>query len=133
MIKLPDSLINSQYKIEAFVPEPKVLTKKNENGSFSLSVEYDVDAVSKMCKQVAHDMCEQFDKAIIEELLELNGYVKERTCHTKATNKARYPFVCSECGCVVAYETGNMSNIYVPPSNAVLLNYCPNCGAKVVR
>lgn len=41
----------------------------------------------------------------------------ERTCYSERSDS----WECSECGGVDAY------------SSAELINYCPNCGAKVVR
>lgn len=49
----------------------------------------------------------------------------ERTCHS-ASASSNY-FRCSECGCEIMFTVDGWKPLYMGE-----VNYCPNCGSKVV-
>lgn len=122
---LRDALRDAEINISVELPNPKIATNADKDGSLSLSAPYDIGEIYKTASNVANAIYEAVDNAVIEELLELNGYVKgcsaDRTCQqvlTECNDGLMPPFTasCSECGANWGYTP----------------KYCPECGAKVV-
>lgn len=88
-----------------------------------------IKAITHICENDALDKC--------ADILELHGWTKQRTCHITLK------FTCSECGHQYPtrnfeyYETCDGRTAMAPLGYNVLdcarPNFCPNCGAKVVR
>lgn len=135
-IKIPeslrDALRDAEINISVELPKPKIATNADKDGSLSLTASYDTGEIYKTASNVANAIYESVDNAVIEELLELNGYKKgcsaDRTCRMKK-KESKYVlsgwWECDECG------------IVYPPCNEEIalwaLRYCPHCGAKVVQ
>ena len=115
VVKLPKEIIESDIKLESSLPEMKVCSHKNEDGSMSITYGYDVSAIDSYIKIMAREMNEKIESALIDELMTMNGHVKERTCRIDR-RVPDAPF-CSEC----AYDWDDD------------WNYCPNCGAKALN
>lgn len=131
---LRDALRDAEINISVELPNPKTATKADKDGSLSLSVSYDIGEIYKTASNVANAINDAIDNAVIEELLELNGYVKgcseERTCTFSVykTGDDHYP-TCSACGYEAAREECEdyVGVVYYEK------RHCPNCGAKVVE
>ena len=71
------------------------------------------------------DECERGAIPATEENMREHGWVMERTCHMTDTQwdngSCTWGCICSECDAHLEHERGKY------------LNYCPNCGAKVVN
>ena len=67
--------------------------------------------------------------AVVDEYGNEWSYVRERTCHhvDDGIEWVDEEFCCSECGCTTSLTMSSLSVI-----SDGELNYCPNCGAKVV-
>lgn len=121
MIKLPKDFIAADYKFDFTIPIAKFETEKTSEG-FEFRVVYEANEVQEFVQRAANEMNEKVEAAIMDELLRLNGYVPERTCHSvvvEYNDGLQPPFrvFCSEC----EDEWG-----FTPV-------YCPNCGAKWVK
>ena len=114
-IKLPKEMIESGIEFETSLPEMKMYSHKNEDGSMSITYGYDVSAIDSYIKMMASEMNDKIESALMDGLMAMNGYVKEQTCRIDR-RVPDAPF-CSEC----AYDWDND------------WNYCPNCGAKVLN
>lgn len=57
--------------------------------------------------------------------IEFDVYVKERTCRC-TTEDAAWCFVCSECG-----KSFPRNKLHLAHNHGEI-NYCPNCGARVI-
>ncbi len=73
------------------------------------------EAIAKWNTRLACYDCQMGGVPATEENMAKYGWVKERTCH--ATKVDSFTWGCSECG-------GHWHDA---------VNYCPNCGAKVVE
>lgn len=130
MTRLPESFVRSGYKCECEIPEIKYSIKKLDNRDFSFIASFDQDEVTSFIKNTANDMSEKLDKAVLDELATLNGYVLERTCKVieELYDEAldMYFFRLS-CGAVVKSLTRTTLGRNTAP------NYCQHCGAKVIN
>ena len=122
MIKLPKDFIAADYNFDFAIPKAKIETKRMPGGSFVLRAGYETNEIEEFVQHAAREMNEKVEAAIMDELLRLNGYVPERTCHSvvvECNDGLQPPFrvFCSEC----EDEWG-----FTPV-------YCPNCGAKWVK
>lgn len=128
---LRDALRDAEINISVELPNPKIETKADKDGSLSLSASYDIGEIYKTASNVANAIYEAVDNAVIEELLVLNGYVKgcsaDRTCKAELDYDAMEDGVpdCRiwRCSCGEAFP-------YWRGCNPI---FCPNCGAKVVE
>ena len=132
---LGDALTDAEINISVDLPKPKITTKADKDGSLSLSASYDMCEIDKLARNAARALNEEVESSIIEELLELNGYVKgcsaERTCHMEPTfigpatlfNMQEYE--CGECG------KSTFSQVFGDDEDVP--KYCSECGAKVVE
>ncbi len=71
------------------------------------------------------------DGCDLDEITECEYYRAERTCHDVLADDEQF-FRCSQCGCEVMLH----EEVHTRTWNALWageLNYCPNCGAKVVE
>lgn len=116
-IRIPEALRDAEINVSVELPKPKIATNADKDGSLSLSASYDMGEIDKLARNAARALNEEVDSKIIEELLELNGYVKERTCKYIWDKRDRV-WKCSECG--------------GPEPSSDRVNYCCDCGAKVV-
>lgn len=102
-IRIPEALRDAEINISVELPKPKIATKADKDGSVSLSASYDMGEIYELARRAANELNEKVENAVIEELLELNGYVKgcsaERTCTSKYENK-----YCPNCGSKVVQE-----------------------------
>ena len=117
-IKVPDNFRQSDYGLTISIPKPDIECEKNEHGSFGLRVGYNFDCISDIAREAAREMYDKIEAEMMDELLRLNGYVPERTCRYESTDRCTH--VCTSCGREV--ETLHLG-----------YNYCPSCGAKVVK
>lgn len=128
---LRDALRDAEININVELPNPKIATKEDKDGSLSLSASYDIGEIYKTASNVANAIYEAVDNAVIEELLELNGCVKgcsaDRTCRAEQDYDMMEDGItdCSiwRCSCGYAFPFWRG---YKPP-------FCPQCGAKVVQ
>ena len=128
-IKVPDKFRPSDYGIVLSIPKPDMECRKNEDGSFDLRAVYNYDGISGIVREAAREICDKMESELIDELLRMNGYVPERTCHKELMITENYTgteveyFGCSECGQWLSetdcYGLGDGPN------------YCENCGCKV--
>lgn len=130
-IRIPDSLRDTKINIGVEIPQPEISIEKNKDGSMSLSAHYDMCDISEFAWCVAKELNDDIEKAFIEDLLELNGYIKDRTCTFSKHEKAGDPYpTCSACG----YETDwHECEWYFDDTFEYKKNFCPNCGSKVIR
>lgn len=63
----------------------------------------------------------------VSEAIEASNICAERTCHDKHGGDT-WCFVCDACGCALPWT----DSFNVRTVRGGSLNYCPNCGAKVV-
>lgn len=128
-IRIPDSLRDAEINIGVDMPQPEISIEKNKDGSMSLSAHYDMCDISEFAWRVAEELNDDIEKAFIEDLLELNGYIKEITCTFSVykTGDEHFP-TCSACGYEAAREECEdyVGVVYYEK------RHCPNCGAKVV-
>ena len=117
-IKVPDNFRPSDCGIELSIPNPVIESSKNKDGSFDMYARYSCD-MSDFAREAAIEICDKMESELIDELLRMNGYVPERTCHFR--NDGHGILWCDVEGC--DYEMDD----YFP-----IPNYCPNCGAKVI-
>ena len=123
-IKVPDNFRPSDCGIKLSIPNPVIESSKNADGSFSLYCRYSCD-ISDFAREAAREMNDKMEAELIDELLRMNGYVPERTCHKElmtTENDAEY-FGCSWCG-----EYLSDTDCYGLADGP---NYCSNCGCKV--
>ena len=128
-IMIPDSLRDAEINIGVDMPQPEIRMEKRKDGSISLSAYYDMCDISEFAWSVAKELNDDIEKALIEDLLELNGYIKELTCTFSKHEKAGDPYpTCSACGYEAAREECEdyVGVVYYEK------RHCPNCGAKVV-
>ena len=57
------------------------------------------------------------EQPMTDENMAAHGWVRERTCHNTQSD---FDFMCSKCGKML--DNGRVIGV----------NYCPNCGAKVI-
>lgn len=117
--KITDSMREAfkSNPITYIVPEPKIETEPQPDGSIKLVAGWDMNDFTYAVSAIVQQMNEAFDNAIIEEFATLNGYVKERTCH-RLTGFEPWPEIsgyCSRCGNHL-------------PLDAI---YCSKCGSKI--
>lgn len=64
--------------------------------------------------------------------IEFDIYVKERTCHDEGDPR---DFCCSECGARMFTDVNDTYTMIANDEQTIIKhpNYCPNCGAKVVK
>ena len=130
-IKVPDNFRQSDYGLTISIPKPDIECEKNEDGSFVMRVGYNFDCISDFAREAAREMYDKIEAELMDELLRMNGYVPERTCHKELMTTEDYAgtevycFGCSECGEFLSYP--DCYGLYDGP------NYCSNCGAKVVE
>lgn len=127
-IRIPDSLRDAEINIGVDMPQPEIRMEKGKDGSISLSAYYDMCDISEFAWHVAKEL--NVEKALIENLLELNGYIKERTCTFSIHENHADPYpTCRACG----YETKLEECEVWVGEITYEKNYCPNCGSKVIR
>ena len=116
--KIPDNMqkVLKDNLITYVIPEPKIETEPQSDGSIKLAVGWDTRDFTEAVSAVVRQMNEAFDDAIIEEFAASNGYVKKPTC----VNESESGFLCSMC----KFGDFNGFHGYEP-------NFCPNCDAKV--
>ena len=128
-LKVPDKLRPSDYGTEISIPKPDIECRKNEDGSFSMYAGYSCDSISDLAREAAREMNSKMEAELIDELLRMNGYVPERTCHKELMITEAYTgtevefFGCSECG-----QWLSNTDCYGLDDGP---NYCENCGCKV--
>lgn len=126
-IRIPDSLRDAEINIGVEIPQPEISIEKNKDGSMSLSAHYDMCDISEFAWHVANELNDDIEKAFIEDLLDLNGYIKERTCRAEQDYDAMEDGIpdCRiwRCSCGEAF----------PYWRGCFPEYCPNCGSKVIR
>jgi Lar family restriction alleviation protein len=81
--KIPDSMQKAlkDNLITYVIPEPKIETESQPDGSTKLVVGWDTKDLAYAISAIVQQMNEAFDDAIIEEFAASNGYVKKSTCH----------------------------------------------------
>ena len=97
--KIPDNMqkVLKDNLITYVIPEPKIETEPQSDGSIKLAVGWDTKDFTDAVSAVVRQMNEVFDDAIIEEFAASNGYVKKRTCRNDNDNDPSR-FRCSRCG-----------------------------------
>ena len=124
-------MIESGIEFEAFIPEVKINSQKNDNGTISITAGWTAYDIYKHVDMVAKEIYDKFDADLLDKLMEMNGYVKERTCKNVSRD---YDFICSECGAEV-FATTYTENadvcVYQNDKN-VGIKFCPACGARVI-
>lgn len=129
MIKLPKDFNNVDYKFETAIPNAKLEAERAPGGSYILRVAYEPNEIEEFAQEVAIEMTEKVEAAIMNKLLRLNGYVPECTCQIKKRH-------CTNCNCEindrayfkkVVFDDGSWT------ADSRTANFCPNCGAKVVK
>lgn len=132
-IRIPESLRDAEVNISVDLPKPKITTKADKDGSLSLSASYDMGEIDKLARRAAKELNEKVENAVIEELLELNGYVKgcsmERTCRMEYDN-SKHGVYCSHCGERMDVYTWEH---HVDGTAGYLYPFCYWCGSKVVQ
>ena len=127
-IKVPDNFRQSDYGVEISIPKPDMECEKNEDGSFSLYARYNCD-ISDLAREAAREMYDKIEAELMDELLRLNGYVPERTCHMTPVKHGTvfdvWKFDC--CGFEFAESGCERGQTELPGT------WCPNCGARVVE
>lgn len=118
--KIPDSMQKAfkSNHITYVIPEPKIETKPQPDGSIKLVSGWDTKDFVGVISAIVQQMNEAFDDAIIKEFAASNGYVKKRTC-CRLTGFEPWPEIsgyCSECG----------SHLFIDDV------YCSKCGAEVI-
>ena len=108
-------MIESGIKFETSIPEVKINSQKNDNGTISITAGWTTDDIYKYVDMAAKEIYDKFDADLLDKLMEMNGCVKERTCHIDR-RVPDAPF-CYEC----TYDWDDD------------WNYCPNCGAKALN
>ena len=89
-IKVPDNFRPSDYCVEISIPKPDMECRKNADGSFSLYARYICDGISDIVREAAREINDKMEAELIDELLRLNGYVLERTCHNRAKSPDKF-------------------------------------------
>lgn len=125
-IKIPDNFRPSDYGVKLSMPKPDIESKKNDNGTISLSVGYSSYCISDFAREAAREINNKIEAEPIDELLRLNGYVPERTCRPTVKPNV-WGFCDFYCKC------GNKLLEVANGINECLPNYCSNCGAKVMN
>ena len=129
MIKLPKDFNNVDYKFETAIPNAKLEAERAPGGSYILRVGYEPNEIEEFAQEVAIEMTEKVEAAIMNKLLRLNGYVPECTCQIKKRH-------CTNCNCEindrayfkkVVFDDGSWT------ADSRTANFCPSCGAKVVK
>ena len=129
MIKLPKDFINTDYKFETAIPNAKLEAERTPGGSYIFHAWYEPNEIEEFAQEVAIEMTEKVEVAIMNELLKLNGYVPERTCQIKNHH-------CTNCNCEIndrAFFKKIMFDDGSWTADSRTANFCPNCGAKVVK
>ena len=117
-------MIESGIKFETALPEVKINSQRNENGTMSITAGYNAYDIRNYVDMIAKELYDKFDSDLLDKLMEMNGCVKERTCYDISKPPADggfWPsphFKCSLC------DKEHISMDYV--------FFCPNCGAKVI-
>lgn len=126
-IKLPEELIGS-IKFESSLPEMKMNSCKNEDGSMSITYGYDASAIHDYTNMIAREMNEKIEEALMDKLMTMNGYTKEKTGYVDHVKSGTlydvYRYNC--CGYEHSESRTDAGASEIP------MNFCPNCGAKVV-
>ena len=132
-IRIPESLRDAEINVSVDIPKPKITTEANKDGSLSISASYDMGEIDKLTRNAARALNEEVESSIIEELLELNGYVKgcsaESTCRMEY-NKIKRGVYCSHCGARMDVYTWEH---HVDGTAGYLYPFCYWCGSKVVE
>lgn len=128
MIKLPKDFNSVDYKFETAIPNAKLEAERAPDGSYIIRAWYEPNEIEEFAQEVAIEMTEKVEAAIMNELLKLNGYVPECTCQIKN----RY---CTNCNCEINNRAYFKKVVFDGGSwtNSCTANFCPNCGAKVVK
>lgn len=133
-MRIPDSMRKAfeNNPIDVIFPEPKMDTRYNDDGSFSVTVGYDTNDTMQYISNITQQMAKAFDDAVIEEFTRMNGYVKKRTCiFTDNWDDPDLPLpMCSSCG----WEAEETDCVCVigGPLYRYDGKYCKECGAKVI-
>ena len=126
-IKLPEELIGS-IEFESSLPEMKMNSCKNEDGSMSITYGYDASAIHDYINMIAREMNEKIEEALMDKLMTMNGYTKEKTGYVDHVKSGTlydvYRYNC--CGYEHSESRTDAGASEIP------MNFCPNCGAKVV-
>lgn len=121
-IRLPKEIIESGLRLDTAIPKPIVDTKKNKDGSIGFCARYDFSVIDRFAKEAAHEINEKLEKALMEELMAMNGYVPERTCRIIARYEAR-----TREG--IGRESVELSCGHMVERHS---KFCSQCGSKVV-
>ncbi len=154
-IKLPEELIGS-IEFESSLPEMKMNSCKNEDGSMSITYGYDASAIHDYTNMIAREMNEKIEVALMDELMTMNGYVKANACPIcqgevmlmgdKVFIKDFGHYTKEKAGHVDHVKSGTLYDVYRynccgyehsesrtdAGASEIPMNFCPNCGAKVV-
>lgn len=126
-IKLPEELIGS-IEFDSSLPEMKMSSHKNEDGSMSITYGYDAYAIHDYVNMIAREMNEKIEGALMDELMTMNGYAKEKTTYVDHMKSGTlydvYRYTC--CGYEHSESRTDAGASEIP------MNFCPSCGAKVV-
>ena len=128
-IRIPDSLRDAEINIGVEIPQPEIRMEKGKDGSISLSAYYDMCDISEFAWRAAKELNDDIEKAFIEDLLDLNGYIKERTCRMEYDKNKRGVY-CSHCGERMDVYTWEH---HVDGTAGYLYPFCYWCGAKVME
>ena len=82
-----------------------------------------VSCAAQVCSKPGLDRAEQEAN---ESAIKAWNTRAERTCHSVSASSNF--FQCSECGCEIMFTVDGWKPLYMGR-----VNYCPNCGAKVVE
>lgn len=113
--KIPDSMQKAFKDITYIIPEPKIETESQPDGSIQLAAGWDTKDFASAVSAIVQQINEVFDDAIIKEFAALNGYVKKRTCRI-VWNETDKTWECDSCGGAVG-----LKEVY----------FCESCGAEV--
>lgn len=109
--KIPDSMQKALKNIAYIIPEPKIETESQPDGSIKLAASWDTKDFASAVSAIVQQMNETFDDAIIEEFAASNGYVKKHTCRRLKSEI----FNCSTCGSFL-----RINDVY-----------CSHCGSEI--
>ena len=86
----------------------------------------DADELSKTIKETCL-LAKPWDYVLIERVIAGSPTIEQK-CGRWIDNKVAVHCVCSECGCTVRMDKGQVFD-----RTEDGYNYCPNCGAKMDR